>query len=443
MIKLNKYFELAKEANIECLELYIVRNYSLGFSLFHGEIDSYSTNDSVSLGARGIFNGKMGYAYSEKIDKTTPEYIIKNIVENAKNITNDNKVEIFKGSKKYKKFNCYNKELDTIPVEKKLDILYEMEKKLKESDPRISEIGGVGYEESRGETIIANSYGLKLKEKSNYYIFYAEAVAKDGEDTKTGYKTFIDNDFSKFDLDKFVEDVKDKTIKQLGGKPCASKKYRAIFAPQVVSSLLGALLSSTIAEEVQKHSSLLEGKLNAKVVSSKVTISEKPLVHNFFFKGFDDEGVATINKDIIKNGVLKTYLYNLETALKDGVESTGNGYRSSSKSAVSTGFSNIVLKPGKVSEEEMIKKCNNGIYIDSITGLHAGLNAQSGNFSLQATGFMIKDGKIDKPVNLITIAGNLLKVFQDVTLVANNAELLTNSFTIPSIMIKGIAVSGD
>ena len=165
-MNLKKYFELAKDAGIESLELYIVKNYSLGFSLFHSEIDSYSLSDSISLGARGIFNGKMGYAYSEKIDKTTPEFVIKNIVENAKNITNDNKVEIFKGSEKYKKFNCYNKELDNIPVSTKLNTLYEIEKKLKESDNRITEIGGVGYEESRNETIIANSYGLKLSEKS-------------------------------------------------------------------------------------------------------------------------------------------------------------------------------------------------------------------------------------------------------------------------------------
>lgn len=442
-MNLKKYFELAKDAGIESLELYIVKNYSLGFSLFHSEIDSYSLSDSISLGARGIYNGKMGYAYSEKIDKTTPEFVIKSIVENAKNITNDNKVEIFKGSEKYKKFNCYNKELDNIPVSTKLNTLYEIEKKLKESDNRITEIGGVGYEESRNETIIANSYGLKLSEKSNMYVIYAEAVAKDGEDTKTGYKTFFDNDFSKFKVDDFVKDVKDNTIKQLGGKPCDSKKYRAILAPKVVSSLMSALLESTIAEEVQKHSSLFEGKLGTQILSKKITITEKPLEKTIFFKSFDDEGVATYNKDIFKNGVLMTYLYNIETSLKDGVKTTANGYRGSSKSPIKTGLSSVYLKPGKVSEEELIAKCENGIYIDSITGLHAGLNAQSGNFSLQATGFMIRDGKLAEPVNLITVAGNLVKVFQDVTMVANNSELLSSGNSVSSIMIKSIAVSGN
>lgn len=442
-MRLNKYFELAEKAGIDSLEIYISRNYSLGFSLFHSEIDSYTSSDAISLGARGIINGKMGYAYSEKIDKATPEYIIKNIIENANYITNDNKVEIFKGSKKYKKFNCYNKELDLIPVEQKLNNLYKIEQKLKDCDPRITEISGVSYEETRDETIIANSFGLKLSEKSNMFVIVAEAVAKDGEDTKTGYKVFLDNDYSKFDIDKFVDEVKENTIKQLGGKPCKSKKYKTILSPRVVSSLLNALLNSAIAEEVQKHSSLFEGKLNTKVVSSKITVSEKPLTKNIFFKSFDDEGVATYNKDIIKNGVLKTYLYNIETAIKDGVQTTANGYRGSSKSPIKTGFSNIFLKAGKISEKDMIKKCNNGIYIDSITGLHAGLNAQSGNFSLQATGFLIKDGEIAEPVNLITIAGNLLKVFQDVVMVANNVELLTSATSVPSIMIKSIAVSGQ
>ena len=275
------------------------------------------------------------------------------------------------------------------------------------------------------------------------YVIYAEAVAKDGEDTKTGYKTFFDNDFSKFKVDDFVKDVKDNTIKQLGGKPCDSKKYRAILAPKVVSSLMSALLESTIAEEVQKHSSLFEGKLGTQILSKKITITEKPLEKTIFFKSFDDEGVATYNKDIFKNGVLMTYLYNIETSLKDGVKTTANGYRGSSKSPIKTGLSSVYLKPGKVSEEELIAKCGDGIYIDSITGLHAGLNSQSGNFSLQATGFMIRDGKLAEPVNLITVAGNLVKVFQDVTMVANNSELLSSGNSVSSIMIKSIAVSGN
>ena len=114
---------------------------------------------------------------------------------------------------------------------------------------------------------------------------------------------------------------------------------------------MGFFISNAIADEVQKNTSLFKGKLHQLVASKKVTIEERPLDKNVFFRYFDDEGVATYNKKIVNRGVLETYLYNLATAKKDGVESTGNGYRGSGKVGTSTG--NVVLKPGKKSEQEL------------------------------------------------------------------------------------------
>ena len=91
-----------------------------------------------------------------------------------------------------------------------------------------------------------------------------------------------------------------------------------------MTSLLKAYIGHAEAEEVQKKSSLFIGKLGQKIASKKITIEDKPLAKNVFARWFDDEGVATYNKPIIKNGVLQTYLYNLTTAAKDGVQTTGN-----------------------------------------------------------------------------------------------------------------------
>lgn len=438
----NKIFELAKEAGIEALEIYVNKSYSLSFSLFHSELDSYSLANAQTLSARGIVNGHMGYAYSEKIDKTTPEYIVRQIVENAKNIDKDETPSIFKGSEKYKKFNPFNEGLSLYPIEKKIQLLHTIEDKLKTADPRITEIGGCQYEESANELYIANSYGLKLKQKSNYFVVYAEAVASDKEEVKTGYKIKLGNDITSFNVDAFVQDIAKEVTSKLGGKPCASKSYRTVLSPKVVANLLSALLSSAKAREVQKHSSLLEGKLNEAIASKHITIYEDPTCKNIFNRYFDDEGVATYKKALVEKGVLKTYVYNLETAAIDGVESTGNGYRSGAKGAVGTGFVNITLKPGNKSEEELMSKIKEGVYISEVTGLHAGLNAQSGNFSLQASGFMIRDGKIAEPINLITVAGNLLQLFKDVIGVANNSELQTSSYTTSSLLIKKLAISG-
>ena len=194
------------------------------------------------------------------------------------------------------------------------------------------------------------------------------------------------------------------------------------------------------AEEVQKKSSLFLGKLGQKVLSSKITIEDRPLDRTVFARWFDDEGVATYNKPIFKNGILETYLYNLTTAAKDGVQSTGNGYRSGGKMGTSSSY--LILRPGKKSQEELFAEIGEGVYITDVSGLHAGMNEQSGNFSLQSSGFLIKNGKRDRGLDLITVSGNLLEIFNDVLAVGSDLEASYSGVAAPSLLIKKIAVSG-
>jgi PmbA protein len=84
-----------------------------------------------------------------------------------------------------------------------------------------------------------------------------------------------------------------------------------------------------------------------------------------------------------------------------------------------------------------------GIYLTEVTGLHAGMNPTSGDFSLQANGFIIKDGKIDSPLNLITVAGNLVDLFENVTSVGKDQELQLSGYTTSPIVVKNLAISGE
>ena len=174
------------------------------------------------------------------------------------------------------------------------------------------------------------------------------------------------------------------------------------------------------------------------LVSNYLT-KNRPLQKNPFARWFDDEGVATYNKAIIKNGVLQTYLYNLTTAAKDGVQTTGNGYGGGKKGVEST-F--LYLKPGKKSLDELFAEVGNGVFITEVSGLHAVLNPQSGNFSLQSTGFMIENGKKGKPLDLITVSGNLLEIFKDVLEVGNDVTVSPSGVSAESLLIKKIVVSG-
>ena len=433
------FFALAKEAGLEEVELYISESRNLSISLFHGEVDEYKDNNGYSILARGLINGKCGSASADVWNNEKAKWLVKEMVANAKVIENDDPIFIFKGSEKYHKVNTFNKDLENVTNDQIMSNLLAVEKYARELDPRIVEIAGTEYNQAAEKVTLVNSNGLNLVQKNNYYYFVVQCVAKEGEQTKSGYDFFFDNDFSKFDAKKFAKKVVDQTVAQLGGEACASNKYKAVLHPDVVTSLLRAYVGHANAEEVQKKSSAFIGKIGQKIASKKVTIEDRPLQKNPFARWFDDEGVATYNKAIVKNGVLQTYLYNLTTAAKDGVQTTGNGY-GGGKKGVSSTF--LYLKPGKKSLDELFATVGEGVFITEVSGLHAGLNPQSGNFSLQSTGFMIENGKKGKPLDLITVSGNLFEIFQDVVEVGNDTYVSPSGVSAQSLLIKKIVVSG-
>ena len=437
----DRFFALAKEKGISQCEIAINKASSLAIGLFHHEIENFNVTTDVGYVFRGVVGNKFGTVTSTTLTKDNVEKIIDNLISNAKVIEKDGEAKLFEGSKKYHKVSTYNKDLETIPVSKKKEDLFELERVLEKKSPLIKDVMDVSYSESNTELTILNSLGLKLKQKLNYFTFVAGIVVKQDEEVETGYDVFLDNNYSNFDIEKFADGVVNETLKKLGGKPIDSAKIKTVLSRDCMTTLLGAYVGNASSERVQKHMSLFEGKVNEKVASNKVTISDKPLARTIHARWFDDEGVATYNKNIIKNGVLQTYLYNLETAAKDGVATTGNGVNVGSKIGVSPIY--IELKPGKKPLEDVFAKVGNGIYITDLQGAHAGLNPTSGNFSLKASGFMIEDGKLTKPVNLITVSGNLLQLFKDIEEIASDIKQYPSGISTPSVVVKSLSIGGN
>lgn len=440
MSNYRRFFALAKEKGITEAELYISKDSSLSMGVFQGEMESMKASTDISVVARGVYNGKFGQATTSVFTKEKIPYLIDAIIANAKVIEKEEIASLFKGSEKYKKVNTFNKELALVLTEKKKADLFKLEKEILSLDNRIIQAANIQYQESDSELIILNSHGLKLKQKNNSFVFVGVAVAKEGNEIKTNFDLFLENDYSKFDVKDLSKKIVDGAIEKLGGVPIESQKMKVVLSPDVVASLTNIYVDSADAERVQKHSSLFEGKLNTKVASSKVTITEKPLAKTLYARSFDDEGVATYNKDIIKKGILTTYLYNLETAEKDHTTTTGNGYKAGGK--IGSDVAALFIKPGNKNQEELFEMVGEGIYITELEGLHAGINAVSGNFSLKAEGFLIKDGKKDHPVALITVSGNLLKLFQDVIAVGSDAKMQLGGVSAPSFVIRKLSISG-
>ncbi len=439
-MKVEQFFELAKQNGIEESQIQISKSNALSIELFRHQIENFSVNDSQNVIAAGILNGKFGSSSTEKLDKSTFSFLVDKILLSAKLNEKAETASLFKGSEKYHKKNVYNPELAKIPTTEKLALAQRIEEVAYAADPRVAEVE-VAYSERETSSEFYNSFGLKLKQKSNYFYVVVSIVVREGDQTKTNFKVFLDKDLKALDEKAFVKEAVEGAIKKLGGKPLDSGKYPVVLEREVAASLINYFLNSAIADEVQRHSSMLVGKLGQKIASSKLTIEEKPLTKNVFFTYFDGEGVATQNKVVVKNGVLKQYFYNRETAKKDGVESTGNGTWGGGR--VGTGYGNIFVKPGKQSFDELIAGIQDGVFITDVAGLGTGMNAVSGDFSCQAEGFRIRDGKVCEPLALITLSGNLLKMLRDLKGFDKEAKMTLAEISIANAYIKSMNIGGN
>ena len=164
---------------------------------------------------------------------------------------------------------------------------------------------------------------------------------------------------------------------------------------------------------------------------------------SFLQRSFDAEGSPAFRKNIIEGGRLNTLLYDLKNAALAGKETTGNAAKGNYDSPVGIRPFTLYLAAGSCTEEELLNRAGNGVYINSLGGLHAGANPVSGDFSLQSAGFLIEDGKKTSRVKSFTVAGNFYELLKNITCAAENLEFPgMGTVGSPSVLVQGLSIAG-
>ncbi|KAA0948741.1 TldD/PmbA family protein [Sporosarcina sp. ANT_H38] len=434
----------AMDAGFTESEVYYQRSESLQLMIFEGEIDSYETSENGGIGLRGLYNGKMGYAYTEKIEQASIRFLIDSAKANADVLDEDDGTDIFEGSEKYAGHDFYSEELANVPIPEKIELIKLIEKKTLAYDPRIITLDYCVLQDYSEDRVIANNKGLSLKEKMNGLVIYISVVVKEGEEMKTGTYVKMTRDFGALDADTIAKEVAEEALSNLGEQSIPTKKYPVIMRYDASASLLATFTPIFSAENTQKDQSLLKGKVGEKIAANVFTLLDDPF-HPDAMAGsnFDGEGVASEKRIIISNGTLETLLHNRKTAKKDGVETTGHAHKSSYKSTLTVAPMNMYIAAGTKSKEDLIASLEEGVLITGLSGLHSGASTISGDFSVAATGFHIKNGKIVSAVKQMTIAGNFFDYMKDIKETGSDLEFMPGGYGSPSLLVKELSVTVD
>ena len=184
--------------------------------------------------------------------------------------------------------------------------------------------------------------------------------------------------------------------------------------------------------------------MNEKIFSDKITIIDDPRnTDALSIANFDDEGCPTHKKTLVDQGVFVQALHSTKTANCMHTESTGNGFKSGYAATVGVSPMNCQILPGDHSLEQLCQLMKDGLVITDLQGLHAGIDFVSTDFSLQASGYLVKDGKRSQSVTLITVAANFMELMRSVVAVGNDLDWSYHTIKSPSIYFEKCAISGE
>ena len=440
-------FKAGMAAGLEEMEIYISRSKDFSVRVFQSEVDDYTLSVEQGVGFRAFYQGKVGSAYVEVIDEQSVDFLVESAKANAQIIDSTDEIIFYAGAESYPQVKSFSKELEAVSAEAKIEYAKALEAEALAIDGRVSMVNYAltGYGDE--EVYIANTKGLEQSFCRNGAFSYISAVVKENEQVKTGGRMIFNTDWQKFNAQKQSQDAVGEALSLLGASSVKSGDYRVLLRYDVVRTFLSTFSSVFSAEAVQKGLSLLQGKLGEQIASSIVTLVDDPLMENGGASApFDGEGVATSTKKVIDGGSLTTYLHNLKTAKKDGVESTGNASRPSFKSPVGISPSNFYIEPGHKNYEQLIKELDNGIIVINVQGAHSGANAVSGDFSLGAYGYLVENGRIVRAVDQITVAGNFFTLLKNIEEVGSDLEFGSpghgGNIGSPSLIISQLSIAG-
>ena len=432
------------EQGIKDYELYYQTSSSTSVDTFQHSINEFSSSLSGGLCFRCIVDGKMGYASTEALSEEQAAAVVDKAVDNARTLETEEAVFLGEGGQTYEQVPDRSYSVPT--TEEMIETALSTTEKLYNADPMA--VDGCQSQVIRGteEVAIYNSRGLDLHRSTSFSGLVAVGVVSDGQGMSNDYQMKL-GDLSKMDVDGMVKKAIDTAKIKLGGDVAPTGQYPVIFNPDAMCSLLSVYSSIFNSEAAQKGLSLLVGKEGEVIAAPIVTLVDDPFhCDNPEPAAFDAEGSPTHKKNIIDHGVLNTLLYNLKTAAVAGKTTTGNASKGGYNAAVGIRPFTMYLEGGEFTEEELLKKAGNGVYITDLSGLHAGADSVSGDFSLQSEGYMIENGEKTKFVKSFTVAGNFYDLLKNIVALADNCKLPNamgmTAFGAPSVLVEGLSVAG-
>lgn len=319
-----------------------------------------------------------------------------------------------------------------IDAERAIALAIECEDVARHYHYAISNSEGASVNSHQGTRVFGNSLGFLQGYQSSRHSLSCSVLAGSGDAMQRDYWYSVARDANQLEAAKLVgEKAAQRTIARLDARSLSTRQCPVLFSAETASGLIAALMGAISGGSLYRKATFLLDSLDTQILPEFVRLHEQPLLKGALGSAsYDAEGVATKARDIVSNGVLRSYLLSSYSARKLGMKTTGNA----------GGVHNLIVEPGEQDFAGMLKLLDTGLLVTELMG--QGVNRVTGDYSRGASGFWVENGVIQYPVQEITIAGNLKSMLRNLVAIGNDVDVRGN-IRVGSILLEQMAIAGE
>lgn len=432
----------------ESIEAYVAAGTETEVRAYEGAVESLTAASTSGIGVRVLVEGgdgaRVGFASAGSLDADAIEAVVREARDNARFATPDEMVAFaVPDGHAVAELTLEDPSLAACSTDRKIAMAIEIERAARAADARVRQVDDASYGDATVESAIASSTGIEASTRRTMAWLSVAAIAhQDGQD-QVGFASSAARSTEGIDAQSTADEAVTRATRLLGATKPGSARVAVVFDRRVAATLLGVVSSALSGESVTKGRSFFADRMGETVASPLVTLVDDPTdPRHLSSSRVDGEGLACRRNVLIDHGVLCGFVFDTVAARRYGTSSTGSAVRGGYAGTPGAGCRALQLVPGDRSLDELLAFVGDGVYVQSVTGVHSGVNPISGDFSVGAEGLRITGGALDAPIREMTIASTLQRLLLDVVAVGNDVEWLPGLAAGQSLAVSDASLSG-
>jgi PmbA protein len=429
----------------EQIEVYASRVEEVDVRAFDGEIESLSSASTSGVGIRVIVGDRQGFAHAGALDERLIEETLADARDNARFATPDGYLGLAEPDGLVPaELDLWDPEVASLPTDAKVQMALDLEKRVRHSDPRVRQVVSADYGDMQSESAIATSTGIAATTRRTICSLSVSAIAGDDPDSHTGVGFGFGRRPSVMDPEKIAEDAIERAVRLIGAKKVPSSVCTVVLDPRVTSTLLAVVSGALSGEAIVKNRSMFVGRLGEQVAVGEFVLVDDPTdPRSLGASRNDGEGLACRRNLLIDHGRLAGFVYDTTTARRAGVSSTGSAVRGGYSTTPTSGCRAVTIAPGELDQSGVLAAVGEGLFVQSVSGVHSGVNSVSGDFSVGVEGLMVRRGELAEPVHEVTIASTLQRMLLSMVAIGGDVQWLPGVAAAQTVAIEGMSLSGS